>query len=455
MLLHIFINLLLPIPGWSHHMIEQYHTFYDMLPELVWVTDAVGKVIFLNQCYTNYVGISDFQHHNWLDGLHPDDIDHMSKERTVAFEKRSSFHTHYRLKDRHGVYKWFLSRASPTFSSTGEIVRWFGVNTNIDDKVQAIEREKRQNVFFASSVHDIKQPLAGIIGLTEMLLLTNLNAEQRSDLDAILQCGTNVISLTANLLDFCKLESKKLTLEVAPYSLEQLLRHLVKMTKLMKQQNIVLDVAEELQEPNLIEGDYGRVNQIFTNIVTNAAKFTAPDGTIQIDVRLGPRRIDSDSLESQDSAPIVAYRPYVERRRSAASAKQLNMNTNIEETRFTVMVVEDNHITRNIVKRLLEKNHIRVIEMADGQSAIDAYPSIVPDLDAVLLDLRLPDMKGSDVLTNFRLLRPDKRPVIIAFTASGENEVISGGFDGVIYKPFRQDDFMLKLHNFIETTLIQ
>jgi PAS domain S-box-containing protein len=531
-----YLNLFLYVSiAQCMHTIADYHKLYDHLPTHIWITDNAGIVIFLNKCYQDFVGISNIHETSWTDFLHPEDYGSMIAQRSIAIKEKSIFHTQYRLRCAKGNYKWFLSKASPTYDSAGEVIRWFGVNSDINDEVEAIDREKRQNVFFASSVHELKTPLAGIIGLTEMLLQTELHDEQRADLDAILQCGTNVISLTANLLDFCKLESNKLTLEIAPFSLELLLRHLVKMTKLMKNQEISLRVSEELREPHLIEGDYGRINQIFTNIVTNAAKFTPPDGTIQIDVRVGPTETDSEDIvldghnnvlvhcrvidsgigidpeslpnlfkpfsqnrnsrnsgikghglglfitknlirlmdgqikvQSDESGTTITftlpYRPYAERKLSNAFSQHNSMRES--ETALdtlgpplTIMIVEDNHITRNIVKRILEKHNMKVYAVANGQSAIDAYTNLSLELDAILLDLYLPDMSGVDVLHQIRemqaltlndnvsYLKP--APVVIAFTASGESETISSVFDGVIYKPFRQDDFMVKLRQFI------
>lgn len=497
--------------------IINYHTWYDHLPTLIWITDQTGKVVFLNKCYLDFVGISDIQETIWTHFLHPEDMESMISQREVALLQKSRFDTQYRLRGGDGLYRWFLSRASPSYNKNGEVINWFGVNTDIHEQVEAMQREQQHNIFYASNVHELKTPLAGIIGLTEMLLQTDLQPEQRTDLDAILQCGTNVISLTANLLDFCKLESNKLTLELVPFNLEQLLRHLVKMTKLMKNQEITLRVSEELQDPHLIEGDYGRINQIFTNIVTNAAKFTPPDGKIQIDVRLGPRTessltetapivvhckvidsgigIDLESLphlfkpfsqirtshnsgikghglglfitqnlirlmdgqievQSDHSGTTITftlpYRPFLQETERKNSAAHI-VDSTAQGPMITVLIVEDNHITRNIVKRLLERNNMKVYAVANGQSAIVEYSNLCLELDAILLDLYLPDMTGVQVLHQIREMQTQNSalPVIIAFTASGETETISSGFDGVIYKPFRQDDFMIKLHQFI------
>jgi signal transduction histidine kinase/CheY-like chemotaxis protein len=431
------------------HDIVSYHEFYDPLPQLIWVTSPMGEVIFLNKCWKTYVGSDTAP---WIDALHPDDVSRTLEERRLAFQEESAFDTKYRLRDVHGNYQWFLARALPLKDENGQIYRWYGVNTNIDATINAIEREKANNVFFASSLHELKTPITGIIGLVDLLQETQLDDQQRRDMNTILQCGSTVISLISDLLDFCRLENHKITLENFPYNIEELAEHVLKVGRLFRHQQIKLQVAPQLRIPNLIMGDKDRVRQIFTNLVTNAVKFSSKDnGNIHVDInvhqgshqstpsnRIIVIQVADDgigmsdeqqrnlfqpftdskkghglglyitkmlvelmngSIEVQSKLGVgtrfTVYLPYhenLERRNSAAESFHLENDPMSKSLRnYGVMVVDDNRIIRDLVNRILTQAEYVVFSCANGQEAIDVYQEHHNTVDMILLDLNYND----------------------------------------------------------------
>lgn len=534
MILNVLMMIILGYPQCTaFHTIEQYHELYNLLPELVWVTDAIGNVIFLNDCYTRFVGITDFSQHDWVECLHPDDIKDMTMERAIAIERKSMFHTHYRLRDGFGVYKWFLSRATPLINEQGEVIKWFGVNTEIQDKVEALEKEKNHNIFFAANTHDLKTPITGIIGLTQLLIQTDLSDSQRSDLKSILQCGLSVLSLITNILDFCRIETKKIDLDIVPFSMEDVVEHVVKLAKMTKNQNIILEMNEHLRNPHLIRGDASRVSQVVTNVVTNAVKFTKSHGTIIITVTLvnGIQNKESSHYDVSRTSeigidPDIIYveckiedngsgidkqtmrhlfdpftqstdqnRPLVTKGHGLglyicknlmtlmnghiSVQSQMNVGTTFkiifpyypDTRRYSqdslyselamvprsrgVMIVEDNPINRDVVKRILTLEDYTVYAYENGKDSILGFRQNYELIDLVLMDLHLPDMGGNDIAVLFRqhevMLHIDesRRVPILAFTAStlpGElSEALESGMNGFLTKPFIRKDLLSKI----------
>lgn len=266
-------------------LVDHFRAVYDVLPQMIWITDDQGDIVFLNRCWREYVGDPELEGNAWVNALHPDDLATVSARREMAIHTRSTYDCEYRLKNKEGEYEWFLSKATVKLRSDGVVERWFGVNTNINEHKKALQREKKQNIFFGSAVHELKTPISGIIGLSELLLISENSIQipqQREDLRNIFKCGTNVLSLITNLLDFCRLESDHLTLDHTVFSLEEQFEHIVKIARLKSAHDISYTLSPSLRDPNLLSADLMRLNQILNNLVTNAVKFTKNPGIIHI-----------------------------------------------------------------------------------------------------------------------------------------------------------------------------
>ncbi|RYE11995.1 MAG: response regulator [Sphingobacteriaceae bacterium] len=155
----------------------------------------------------------------------------------------------------------------------------------------------------------------------------------------------------------------------------------------------------------------------------------------------------------------VAFPYHPDTRR--ASQKSIKIDLVSTERGYGIMVVEDNRINREIVKRMLTQERYQVFAYENGQDAIAGFVQHYNEIDLVLMDLHLPDMKGSDSAKIFRnfegeLTQGNNKIVpIIAFTASTVaselSEAIDSGMSGVIIKPFIRKDFLARLLQIIDT----
>lgn len=298
---------------------NEFAQFYNILPVLVWITSDMGQVIFLNQQWIDFTGSDSF---DWLSFLHPDDYAETIAKRQVSFEKGKLFEHKYRLKSAHGDYQWFLVRATPILDDKQTIVRWFGISTSIHDRIlkeaQVQKEEQQRNSFIANIHHDCLTPLAGSIGMIELVLAQieyytrdpkpkshrryhsnpmqinkmdrELSLDQvshiQSDLQIALRCNNDLQALIENILDISRLRGGKIVLEDRQFDLNFAIDKAIEITYSRNiHKKINFRPNEKINQ--YIYGDRKRYTQIIGNILSNALKYTDKEPTvITIEVKL-------------------------------------------------------------------------------------------------------------------------------------------------------------------------
>ena len=264
------------------------------------IADPHGQIEWANESYVRLTGrsLAEVAHHPLLEFLSSPDADPSAVNRIaealaagasisteaiqLATEDRR-FHVHLDLQ--------------PIISDDGHVENFIAIATDITARVETEQQLRRakeeadtasraKSEFLASMSHEIRTPMNGVIGMTSLLLDTDLTPEQRDYVSTIRTSGDALLSIINEILDFSKIESGRMELENQPFELTQCIEEVVDIFAAQAAaKNIELTYCIDAAVPPCILGDITRLRQVLVNLTNNAIKFT-PKGFIALEVRL-------------------------------------------------------------------------------------------------------------------------------------------------------------------------
>lgn len=143
-------------------------------------------------------------------------------------------------------------------------------------QIEVEETHKERNEMVANVTHELRTPVNGVLGLAQNLLDTNLDSEQRENVELIEQCCRNMIKIINNILDFSKLQAGKFTIEYTEFNFYHMMDKIVKVNRPQAESKglkLICNVGEDI--PEMLIGDELRITQVLNNLLSNSIKFTS------------------------------------------------------------------------------------------------------------------------------------------------------------------------------------
>jgi PAS domain S-box-containing protein len=472
----------------------------EALPQMVWTSDPEGQIDFVNQEWCRYTGLRPEQAQEPEQAalvMHPEDRPAWQERWTNALAGGTGCNCELRMRRASdGAYRWFLIRAVPIKDEQGQVLRWLGTSTDIDNQkctqesLQAANR--RRDEFLAMLSHELRNPLAPIRNALHIMQISPPDDAALDEARDVLERQVRLMTVMIDdLLEISRLTHHEITLRQEPVDLSRLVRQMVEDHRKCLEQSRLAVHVEVPETPVWITGDGTRLALALINLLHNAAKFSNPGDSVfvHLEVHRTNQRAAVSVRDTGVGIPAETL-PHVfeaftqgnqslDRRHGglglglalvkgivelhggevqatspgpgrgaeftfclpldpAAKPVEQRMNCGAPSAKpLRILIVEDNRDAAKTLGLLMRRYGHDVTLAHSGTSAVEAAKQWRPDV--VLCDLGLPELDGFEVAS---ILRQDpalatKR--FIAISGYGDDEdrrrSQAAGFDLHLIKP--------------------
>jgi PAS domain S-box-containing protein len=468
------------------------------MSQLAWTCDELGNATWYNKRWIEYTGMpaDDLKGWNWSKVHHPDHLDRVIPTVQRASEAGEPWEDTFPMRGVDGRYRWFLSRAVPIRDETGDIVTWFGTNTDVTKEREAEEAlreaDRRKDEFLATLAHELRNPLAPIRNGLHILRVSGSDGGVAERIYEIMdrQVG-HLVRLVDDLMEVSRITLGKLELRTEPVDLQDLVRSAVETCRpFIDAARHQLDISLP-PEPIILDGDPVRLSQVLANLLNNAAKYTDEGGQIRLAVE---RKGSSAVISIRDTGMGIAaemlpriFDPFIQVDQNPDRAAGglgigltlvrtlVSMHGGTSEARSDgpgrgsefvvrlpivapparahngtvrggraatvgarrILVVDDNRDAAESLAMLLKTLGAEVVTAHDGAGALQALHAFRPAV--ALLDIGMPGMDGLEVARRARQTPEGQAVTLIALTGWGQAEdrrqSKKAGFDHHLVKP--------------------
>jgi PAS domain S-box-containing protein len=379
----------------------------------------------------------------------------------------------------------------------------------IKAKEKAEESDRLKSAFLSNMSHEIRTPMNGILGFSKMLE-ESLMAEKRKQYINYINSSVNqLLTIINDIIDFSKIEASQLRLHINEFNLNKLIDDLYAQFESERlaqgKNNVSLSLSKGLDNTAcFIQGDDIRIKQVLSNLLSNAIKFTHK-GTIEFGYKL----LENDTLnfyvkdtgigisESKQNIVFEKFRqedesftrqyggtglglaiskglvdlmggeigvkseknkgslfyfniPYKNAGVVSGEAPVIEYDEEYNWSDKTILIIEDDVMGCEFLREVLEPTNVKILIEENGLTAIDLVKSR-PDINLVLMDLRIPKMDGYTATTEIKKICPDLPVIAQTANALPEDKIRAqeAGCDDFITKPINRKEFLLTVNKYI------
>ena len=409
----------------------------------------------------------------------------LQEGKTIQYEESIPFQ---------GQQSYWETTLNPVRNESGHIYRIIGTSKNITEqkklldqliasKEKAEESDRVKSAFLANISHEIRTPMNGILGFSELLKESDLSGEEMNQyIDLIQKSGQRMLDLINDLIDISRIDAEETKVQITETPLNELMHHIHAFFKHeAESKGLRLTCTTALSDSeSTINTDSGKLNQILTNLVKNALKFTR-DGGIDFGYIRKNEFLEFYCIDSGMGIPAEMQKKVFDRFQQVgntltrgyegaglglsitkAYVDMLGGAIRVESVEgegstflFTlpynpvlipalcILIAEDDEMSTLFLKNSLKGGNINILYAENGREAVELVQHH-SEINIVLMDIKMPLLNGVDATRQIKQLRPNL-PVIAqtAFTSMEERDKArQAGCDRFITKPIKKSELL-------------
>lgn len=498
---------------------ERYRRFFETSRDCVFITSREGRFIDFNDAVLKLFRYARKEATNiYIPDLYEDPVE---RENHLRFIDEHGFSEDYpvNLKKKDGTVINALITSVAVRDESGRIMYYQGTIRDVTERKLMDDELKRskdaaeaaaraKSEFLAVMSHEIRTPMNAVVGMTELLLDTNLSSLQEDYVRTIFSSGKMLLSIINDILDFSKIEGGKMKLERQPLDLRScIVSYLDLVAGSANEKGLKLEYSIDKNVPEAIISDSVRLRQILLNLLSNAIKFT-DKGKVELSVTSQPAggiyeihfAIKDTGIGIPEDKMSRLFQPFSQvdasmTRKYGGTGLGLAICKRLVELmggniwveswlgkgsifHFTIMaeattketfssinpqlqvdpetsqyhplrilLAEDNDINKKVALQMLRKIGYEADVASNGLEVLRAIERQPYDL--ILMDVQMPDMDGIEAAQKIRTQWPERRMKIIAVTAyaleGDKDRCLSAGMDDYLSKPIQLEELRKKL----------
>lgn len=440
--------------------------------------------------------------------IHPDDQVRFDEHLRLNPQAKHTEMLEFRLFRRDGELIWVEHICQPVYDDAGAYFGTRASNRDVTDykrqaeelaraRDQAQGANRAKSVFLANMSHELRTPMNAILGFAQLLQQDPaLDQEQRTRVETIARSGNHLLTLINDVLEISKIEAGKITVDLRPMDLIELLESIEEMIRLRAEKkglSLVLKVSPEV--PRYVRGDDKKLRQVLVNLLGNAVKFTTHGG-VNLRVAIAPKNEGKVCFEVADTGCGIApedqsriFEAFFQTAESSLRGEGTGLGLTISreytdlmggqlavesepgrgsifrfaipleavaameikhskpgrrvvglapgQPHYRILLAEDRPDNRELLRQLLESVGFDVRSAENGERALNIFHTWRPHL--IWMDMRMPVMDGYEATRRIKASPEGRQTVVLALTASAfeedRAEVLATGCDGFLRKP--------------------